>query len=217
MWSSDLAYVVGLIATDGCLSSDGRHLTVVSKDREQLENIQQCLKLKAKIKIHSTGNQSWADEKTTYYRLQWGDVSLYKFLIDIGLTPNKSLTLGALKVPDEYFFDFLRGSHDGDGCFYGYLDPRWKNSYMFYLTFISASPPHISWLQESTFRLCGVRGHITTTGKVRPMTNLKYAKRESVIVLAQMYHSHTEKSLTRKRLKIRRILGIVGLTLPYGE
>ena len=33
-WTAELAYAVGLITTDGNLSSDGRHLGIPSKDRE---------------------------------------------------------------------------------------------------------------------------------------------------------------------------------------
>ena len=32
-WTPELAYIVGLITTDGCLSSDGRHLTFTSCDK----------------------------------------------------------------------------------------------------------------------------------------------------------------------------------------
>ena len=35
-------------------------------------------------------------------------------LVSLGLTPRKSLTLGALAVPDELFPDFFRGCIDGD-------------------------------------------------------------------------------------------------------
>jgi len=35
-WSAELACVVGLIATDGNLSSDGRHMTIVSADYDLL-------------------------------------------------------------------------------------------------------------------------------------------------------------------------------------
>lgn len=38
-WSPALAYAIGLIATDGNLSGDGRHLTVTSKDRDLLETL----------------------------------------------------------------------------------------------------------------------------------------------------------------------------------
>jgi hypothetical protein len=64
-WSADVAYVIGLIATDGNL---GRKRPV------------------------------------------------------IGLTPAKSLTLGPLSVPDEYFADFFRGCIDGDGTMLVYTD-----------------------------------------------------------------------------------------------
>ena len=38
-WSSELSYAIGLIATDGCLSSDGRHFDFTSKMVEQLIRI----------------------------------------------------------------------------------------------------------------------------------------------------------------------------------
>lgn len=53
-----------------------------------------------------------------------------------------------MKIPGKYFFDYLRGCFDGDGCFYSYWDPRWRSSHMFYLEFISASKNHIDWLQK---------------------------------------------------------------------
>jgi hypothetical protein len=36
IWSPGLAYVVGLIATDGSLGQDGRHLAMTSKDSSAL-------------------------------------------------------------------------------------------------------------------------------------------------------------------------------------
>ena len=56
------------------------------------------------------------------HRLQWRDRELYGWLTDIGLTPRKSLTLGPLTVPDEYFADFFRGCIDGDGTILVYTD-----------------------------------------------------------------------------------------------
>ena len=38
-WSPELAYAIGLIASDGCLSSNGRHIVLVSKDKEQIMNL----------------------------------------------------------------------------------------------------------------------------------------------------------------------------------
>src|SRR3989344_7610654 len=218
VWSPELAYAVGLIASDGCLSSDGRHLFFVSKDLEQINNLKKCLGLRVKIGIHRAGARM---KNRTYHRVQWGDVVLYAFLLDIGLMPNKSKILGALAVPDEYFFDFLRGSFDGDGSFYSYFDPRWKSSFMYYLNFTSASFTHIDWLRETLHRLLGVRGHISKMGgegKSRNfIANLRFAKKESLLVLNAMYSTYGGIHLSRKRLKIERALRIVGKSLLVGQ
>jgi hypothetical protein len=47
---------------------------------------------------------------------------LYDALLTIGLTPAKSLTLGPLAIPDDYFPDFFRGCIDGDGSVLVYTD-----------------------------------------------------------------------------------------------
>jgi hypothetical protein len=146
IWSSQIAYAVGLMASDGCLQQSGRHLDFTSKDLEQIENLKNCLGIAVPI---GTKRRTADESKGILYRVQWSDVTLYKFFHSIGLTPKKSLTIGALQIPDKYFFDFLRGSFDGDGCFYSYFDPRWKHSFMYYLTFCSASHAHVLWLRAS--------------------------------------------------------------------
>lgn len=214
IWSPELAYAIGLIATDGCLSGDKRHIVFVSKDIEQIENLKKCLELKTKVDVHKSGRKN-ADR--TYHRVQWSDVVLYNFLLNIGLTPNKSKTLGKIGIPDRYFFDFLRGDFDGDGCFYSYFDPRWKSSFMFYISFTSASIIYTEWLRGTLHRLLGVKGHISKTGgegKIRGLIfNLRFAKKESLKVMNAMYSTSCPIHLARKRLKIRRALRIVGESL----
>jgi len=215
VWSSELAYAIGLIASDGCLSNDGRHLFFVSKDLEQIENFKKCLGLKVKTGIHRAGKRM---KNRIYHRVQWGDVVLYSFLLNIGLMPAKSKVLGALIVPDKYFFDFLRGSFDGDGSFYSYFDPRWKSSFMYYLSFNSASLPHVDWLRKTLQRLLGVTGHISKTGggggERHLIASLRFAKREALVVMGAMYPTLCKVHLSRKRLKIERALRIVGKSLP---
>lgn len=206
-WSPKLAYAIGLLATDGCLSSDGRHFDLTSMDIDQLNNFLYCLNLKNKIGKKTSGYSG-----KSYSRIQFGDVIFYRFLLDIGLTPNKSKTLGVLKIPKKYFFDFLRGSFDGDGTFYSYYDPRWKSSFMFYTVFISASSKHIKWLREELFKKLRVKGHVTHDG--RKITHqLKYAKKESVKILKKMYYHPNIVCLKRKRLKIERVFNIINEVL----
>ena len=205
--SPEAAYAIGLIATDGNLSKDGRHIDLTSKDRQQLTNFLRCFKLKVKITSKSSGYS-----KKRVPRLQFSNVKLYKFFISIGISPAKTKTLAALKIPDKYYFNFLRGHFDGDGCFYSYWDKRWPNSYMFYLVFNSGSFKHIKWLQNINQRLLGVKGHIYADPN-QTTYSLKYAKSESLPLLRKMYHTIGIPCLERKRLKIIKALAILKLTL----
>lgn len=141
-----------------------------------------------------------------YYFVQVGDVLFYRFLLELGLTVNKTKTLGGLRVPDEYFFDFLRGHFDGDGSFYSYWDPRWKSSFMFYMTFVSASKNHIDWIREKINEIIHLNGCVTNHNNL--LYQLKYAKKESLELISRIYHGKNVICLPRKRLKIESALKI---------
>ena len=201
-WSANFAYAIGLLTTDGNLSPDGRHFDLTSKDKQQLLNFMKCLQIKVKIGLKTSG---YTGKKITH--IQFGNINLYKFLLKIGLTPAKTKTMGVLKIPDGFFFDFLRGHYDGDGTFYSYWDPRWRSSFMFYLVFASASKPHIDWLRTTIYRLNRIKGHIT--GKEKDgIYYLKYAKGETLKLLAKMYYNDKVICLSRKLLKIKKALYI---------
>ena len=77
-WSPDFAYAIGLIATDGYLSSDGRHIDFTSKDLEQVENFMRALKIAIKI-----GSKISGSSDGHYFRVQFGDKNFYDFLVGI--------------------------------------------------------------------------------------------------------------------------------------
>ena len=202
-WCSNLAYAIGLIATDGCLSGDGLLIDLTSKDREQLENYSKCLGVDFKIGI------KWANKGKEYFRIQFKNRIFYDFLLSIGLTSKKSLTMGKLTIPEEYFFDFLRGCFDGDGCSYSYWDPRWKSSFMFYITFASGSKKFIEWLQEEVYKNIKVKSHITVShNKINPYYQLKYAKKSGLEIMKKMYYNPNVVCLSRKLKKIKKALEI---------
>ena len=200
-WSPEFAYAIGLIVTDGSLSKDERHICLTSKDEELIENFQRALKIRYRVGRKGSGTQK--DKR--YFLIQIGDVLFYQFLLTIGLMPNKTKIIGEVKIPREYFFDFLRGHLDGDGCFYSYWDPRWKSSFMFYTTFISASRSHIDWLRSEIFEALTVKGHITGDGK-KSVYQLKYAKAESLKIIKNVYYNKQVLCLSRKRIKIEKAL-----------
>ena len=202
-WSPDFAYAIGLLVTDGCLSSDKRHIILTSKDREMIENFKTCLAVQNKISNHRSGAGTYG------FRIQFGDVLFYDFLNRIGLSSRKSKILPRIDVPREYFFDFLRGHFDGDGCFYSYWDSRWRSSFMYYTTFNSASEKHLLWLRAEISAEAGVHGHMIKTGKT-PMYTLRYAKAESLKLLPRMYYNADVVCLSRKRKKIVSALTVIG-------
>lgn len=202
-WSNNLAYCVGLITTDGNLSKDGRHISLTSKDWDQVINFLNALQKKCRIgqKSSSYGKQA------RYYVAQFSDKVLYLFLLSIGLHPNKTKTLKSLLVPDKYFADFLRGHLDGDGFTYSYWDKRWKSSFMLYTGFTSASHEHLVWIQDTVSRLYGIKGTIKYAGK--STYQLIFAKRSSLILLNKIYHRKDIIYLKRKRFKIEQSLSII--------
>ncbi len=207
-WSGNLAYAIGLITTDGYLSKTSYLIDLTSNDREQLENFNKCIGVNIKIGLKNSGLNKKG------LRVQIKNKKFYEFLLLIGLTPAKSKTIGAIDIPNEYFFDFLRGCFDGDGCFYSYWDKRWKSSFMFYTEFASASPKFVLWLQKRIFEHLSIKGHITKDGK-GSTEQLKYAKADSIKILSKMYYSRDVVCLSRKRLKIAQSFAKIGLKVKH--
>lgn len=201
-WTRNLAYVVGLITSDGSLSKDSRHIDFTSKDKDQIDTFIRLLKLTNKI-----GEKRISASKSTCYRVQFGHKHLYAFLLKIGLTPNKSKTLGKLNIPDRYFAEFLRGYFDGDGCTYSYFDPRWKNSYMLYTSFVSGSINYLNWLNSKISSMYKFEGRITALKKGG--FQLRYARNSSYYLLKKIYNRPDIPCLQRKRSKIDQSLGII--------
>ncbi len=199
-WSNNLAYVIGLITTDGNLSSDGRHIDFTSKDMQLIKTFKNCLNLKNKIGLKTS---SFSPDKK-YFHVQFGDVIFYKWLLEIGLGPHKSKTLKEIKIPDKYFFDFLRGHFDGDGCCYSYWDKRWNSSFMFYISFISASREHILWLKNKIEKLTKIKTDIRAEKGL--MYGLRFAKTNSKVILRKIYYKKNLPCLLRKYKKVKNIL-----------
>jgi len=194
LWSPEIAYNVGLMTSDGCLSSDNRHLLFVSNDIEQLENFSKSINKDLIIRSH---NDSY---NKTAHRVQFSDTGYYDFLKDIGLTSKKSKTIGHLKIPDKYYCHFLRGIFDGDGTTYAYYDSRWRASYMYYVGFASASKTFLEYLMLKNSDLIGTKGKSIRSGG--GAYSLVYGKKDSNKLYYAMYKETNGLYLTRKKDKL---------------
>ena len=198
-WSANLAYIIGLIVTDGCLYNDGRHINFVSTDLQLVQLFKKLLKLENKIGLKKSKDTRL--KRKVGHVIQFGDVMFFSFLCTLGLMPNKTKIMEEILIPDKYYRDFLRGHFDGDGTSYSYFDKRWKSSFMFYIAFVSASKKHIYWLQRKNKEFFGVEGYITKI-KDKEFYQLRYAKKEGLVIIKKIYYTPTVPCLIRKRKKL---------------
>jgi hypothetical protein len=204
VWNEQLAYALGLAATDGCLISDGRHVAIGSEDREQVETFLRC--------VGRPGAHISKDKDREYFRAQLGDVELYRFFVEAGLTPRKSLTLGPLLFPTEYFWHVVRGLIDGDGSVKNYVHQPLKRRYPLLMyerlevLFHSASLEHMAWLM-SQLKSRGIRAALIVDDRLppkrlsaNPMYRVKLGKFAAITVLSEIYADPNAPRLMRKWL-----------------
>jgi len=200
-WSNEMAYIVGLTATDGCLFTGFRKINFKSADRELVASYLDILGRTNRVKeqITRTGGM--------VYFTEFGDTELYRWFQSIGLTPRKSLTLGAIDVPDACFFALLRGLFEGDGTIQNFVHrptPSTAPTYQYerlWLFFTSASRAHVEWIRSRAADLSGVSGYIERRPE-RPghheFFRVKYGKRDAIELLSRMYPRPDVPKLERK-------------------
>ncbi|MDO8489255.1 MAG: LAGLIDADG family homing endonuclease [Candidatus Omnitrophota bacterium] len=176
---ANLWYLVGLIASDGNLSKDGRHIDITAKEKDFLQRIKGNLGLVNKVCAKNKGTPAQA------YRIQIANKGFYEFLLSIGLTQDKSLTIGKLKVPNEYFIDFVRGVIDGDGCIRKWIHSSNKKE-QWSLRIYSGSGKFIKWLKESAELLLRVQGKIYR--EVDALWTLKFGKMATREIVRRCYY-----------------------------
>ena len=217
-WSPRLAYAVGLIATDGCLYGDGRHLAFTSKDEDLMRTLL-CLVDRAHIRYRRFESEygGWA------FRGQFSHAALYRWLLTVGLMPRKSLVLGAIDVPDEHLLPLVRGLLDGDGTVYTLLHhptPKTYRNYRYerlWTFFTSGSRNHVEWIQARLACALAISGRIEVSrrkGHENPMYRLKYGNRASRVLLPAIYADLTVPRLERKWCKWARYAAGHAINVP---
>ncbi len=203
-WSDEMAYVVGLTATDGCLHTGIRKINFKSMDRDLVATYLRLLGRTNRIKeqLTRTGNIA--------YFTEFHDSRLYEWFRSVGLTPRKSLTLGGISAPDGFLFPLVRGLLDGDGSIINEVyraDTGGRPDYYWeYLITIfgSASWHHLEWLETRIRTVTSFQGRIGEATRRapdptrHPYYQLRYGKRASVVLLPLIYPD-AAPCLERKR------------------
>lgn len=207
-WSRKLSYLLGIIASDGTLRKDRKLIKISSNDYDLLEEIRDfvyeaitgsLLKIKC--------NKKTMNGKIFYnYTYAFTSELFYNFCLDIGIIPNKSLTLGELKIPDAYFSDFLRGVIDGDGG-YNIIKRNYPVRTIFYINtrIISGSFIFLSWLNQMVFKNLGFYGSIVLPKGNLNTSTLFWSKDVENNEIFKYIYSNCDIYLHRKWRKLQDI------------
>ena len=226
LWSSRFAYLVGLIATDGFLTTKNT-IGFSSTDLELVENLFLCLGRPPSYTTltpeQQTGNVALGiTPRSNLHLVRVNDPALYRQLLAVGVTPRKSLSLGALSVPDAFLFDVVRGLLDGDGSVMAVNAAPKGLAHPYRVTrlrlaFYSGSRAHLEWL-HSRLKYFSLRGSIhAATRDGHTLHHLIYSDRPAATILTNAYEDPRAPRLTRKWQTWEQFREVRGRPRYYGS
>ena len=179
-WSPEMAYVLGLIATDGCISKSGT-VSLCVNDKDLLEKVKAAMGSSHAIK-------SYAHQEGLYI-FNFAREKLVADLNSLGIFPKKSLNIRFPDVPDAFLVDFIRGVFDGDGSvFFEKRSPKspLKSS------FVSSSKGFLDTL-ESKLRALGMPKRNIYQHKTKNCTSymFRYAHKDSIKLFTVLYKDNS--------------------------
>lgn len=198
-WSPEMAYVLGLIATDGCVSKSGA-VSLCLNDKDLLEKVKKLMGSAHTIKYY--GHQEGL------HSFNFSRQKLCTDLNRLGVFPNKSLTIRFPDVPDAFLIDFIRGVFDGDGSvFFEKRSPKLPLR----ASFISSSKGFIETL-EAKLRVLSMPKRTLYQHKTKNTVSymIRYAHADSIRLFNLLYNQNTVKNglfLARKYNKFLSGMG----------
>lgn len=119
-WSEVSAYLLGVIAADGCVVDRPQGSCIAfcisAADTDWLENIA-ALFGDLEVKRYTAHHKGIGKEYETA-QLKVNSRKLVEKVIRLGIPPRKSLTLEFPAIPQSFVHHFVRGYFDGDGSVY---------------------------------------------------------------------------------------------------
>lgn len=190
-----MAYILGFIATDGCLvehENGYNALNITNKEKSILKDMLVAMGSNHKISIKSRGGAP----RLKYFQLQIRDKCIYNDLLKLGLTPRKSKTVRMPSMPGKFFRGFVRGCFDGDGSITIWQDPRWKRSWQMRTVFSSGSHDFLCSIQKMLHK----RAHLSpgSIQKLQREYQLCYSIADSVRLYKYMYVDSSASTLCLK-------------------
>jgi hypothetical protein len=185
--SRELYWLVGLVITDGYLSNNGFQIKL--KDDDVIFKLRNLFSFRGKQQKGTTNNR-------TYNMFSISNMKAKRQLVELGVTDkNKTFNATVPNMPDKYFYDFVRGVMDGDGCFY------YGSANTFNFDITSASELFAEQLHKdlnSRGIKCGIR-KVTKNNRGRKPCYHIYGSTASSLRLAYFMYANTNESMRMDR------------------
>lgn len=186
IWSDELAWILGLIWTDGCLNKTV--VSICSKDLEMLELVN-----------FLTSNTRPIHKRKTQNAYDWisANKNITNRLRDLGLTEAKTFSTNIPPIPIEFMPGFIRGCLDGDGSIQLSKTKGILNGRIF--STICGNSLMYEGIKQY-YNYSKIEYKIYFSGKNKNFWNIKIQKQESVFRFFNLiYHKKNVPCLKRKR------------------
>jgi len=208
-WTSDMAYVLGFIASDGNVYNNRLKISVKKTDIDILEKMKKSLGYSGDIFNESNKCNGKTFEIST---LSIHSKEICNDLKALNITENKSLTLNMDNIiPKEFKLDFVRGYFDGDGSI-GMMYPtnsKGTKSNIAQIRFrICSGSFKILELIVEAFKENGIKETKIRKCKNKELYEIEYSTNSALEIYELLYKDKNSISLDRKRNRFEEIISI---------
>lgn len=204
-WSHNMAYILGYIATDGCVNGErALKFGLQTLDVSLLEKIKKEMNFTGNIyerKILVKGKEYFSNYMSIY------DREICKDLKNLGIISNKSLVLGRFDfIPEEYEMSFLLGVFDGDGSI-SLSTALNYNNIQIRLRYFSASLDFITYIRDIMLKHGYTNAKIVNDIRKRKHSfySLCYSTKDSLKFYQEAY-SNCSIWIDRKKEKFDKLI-----------
>lgn len=210
-----MAYVLGFISADGAIidarkSSRTCYISIKINDLDLLQDIKKCFNSEHTIRFNperytKINDKLYLCKKS--YTLRFGSKEMFQDLINIGITPRKSLRLKIPIIETKYINFFIRGYFDGDGC----INISKKTTSRQPIVQVIFTSGCSSFLKDLSNKL-GIMLNINIHNVLNSKSNtyqIRYKKKDTIKILKYMYKNlKSAPYLKRKYTKAIPYLGV---------
>lgn len=183
------AYFLGFILGDGCVFNNSLRIVIHQKDIEILNKFKDEINFSGDIRLFESNTKSGKIKK--HCSIECTNKKLISDLNKLEIKPNKTENAIMPNIPDEYWFAFLLGLADADGCFS-------KNNFSLVGTKELLTKIAIK-LHENGVNLANVRPH----GQSDKVFTINYGGRLQLIKIYNLFYPDALFFLKRKEQKAR--------------